>query len=96
MMDPTNSDAHQWDRTNVIKRNISAANLVAFVFPLLGTVMDQMTVTITVTKRSVAQFHVQTTSTNVTTQNVFSKVSSLIDFINLNFSPSILKSNVGT
>lgn len=78
MTDPTNSAVHQWGRINVTKRNTSAANLVAFVFQLHGIVMDQMTAMIIAMKKNVGPFPVQITSTNVTTQNVFSKVSSCI------------------
>lgn len=79
MTDPTNSAAHQWVRINVIKRNTSVANLVAFVFQLHGIVMDQMTVMIIVMKKIVGQFRVHPVSTNVTIQSVFSKVSSFIN-----------------
>lgn len=81
MTDPTNSAVHQWARINVIKRNTSDANLVAFVFQLHGIVMDQMIAMIIATKKNAGPFHVQITSTNVTTQNVFSNVSSFIIII---------------
>lgn len=77
------SAVHQWDQINVIKRNTSAANLVAFVFQLHGIVMDPMIVMIIATKKNVGPFHVRITSTNVTTQNVFSKVRSFIIIIPL-------------
>lgn len=90
MTDQTSSAAHQWALINVIKRNISAANLVVFVFQSHGIVMDQMTAMTIAMKKNVDQFPVHPTSTNVTIQNVFSKVSS---FSNLNFSRSSSESN---
>lgn len=75
MMAPMNSDVLQSNQINVIKRNISVVKHLEFVFHWHGIVMAQMIATIIPMNKIVDQFHVQTISTNVKTQNASSKLT---------------------